>query len=104
MSRHRLPPEWEEFGAYWSSDGLLHLREWQRGFTIHELRALFFECQQARTLKNERDAARRDLEALTVRFEAMESRAAWYRQQLTREARLYPLFHYPARRSGYNHP
>ncbi len=92
MTRYRMPPDWANYGARWGNDGLLYLAEWRRGFTHGELRAMFFECQQVRTLKNERDAARRDLEALTAQFEAVESRAAWYRQQLTREARLYPLF------------
>ena len=41
---YRLPPEWEAAGARVGRDGLLYLAEWRRGFTVHELRALFFDC------------------------------------------------------------
>lgn len=93
MSRYRMPVEWTDHGARWGNDGLLYLAEWRRGFTVHELRALFFECQQVRSLKIERDAAQRDVETLRGKIERLESRIDWYRRQVTHEARLYPLLH-----------
>ncbi|MCW5604004.1 MAG: hypothetical protein KIT18_05605 [Burkholderiales bacterium] len=95
MSRYRIPPDWADYGARWGNDGLLYLAEWRRGFTVHEFRALFFESQQVRSLKTERDTAQRDLEAATAKIEALERRVYWYRRQLIREARLYPLFQRP---------
>jgi hypothetical protein len=92
MSRYRMPPEWADYGARWGKDGLLYLAEWRRGFDVHELRALFFECQQVRSLTRERDAVRRDLEVATARINRLETRIDWYRHQVTLEARLYPLF------------
>lgn len=91
MSRYRMPPEWAEYGARWGNDGLLYLAEWRRGFAVHDLRALFFECQQVRSLKRERDAILRDLDAATAHINRLETRIGWYRRQVTIEARLYPL-------------
>lgn len=86
-----MPPEWADYGARWGNDGLIYLAEWRRGFDIHELRALFFECQQVRSLTRERDAVRHDLDATTAQIEQLETRIDWYQRQVTVEARLYPL-------------
>lgn len=92
MNRYRMPPTWVDYGAHWGNDGLLYLAEWRHGFDVHELRALFFECQQVRSLGRERDAAQRDLEAATVKICRLETRIGWYRRQVTMEARLFPIF------------
>lgn len=92
MPGTRMPPSWAEAGARWGTDGLLYLAEWRRGFTVHELRALFFECQQVRSLARERDAATARAEALAGQIERLERSIFWYRRQLIAEARLYPLF------------
>lgn len=97
MNRYRMPPDWVDYGARWGNDGLLYLAEWRRGFDVHELRALFFECQQVRSLTRERDTARSDLEAATARISQLEGRIAWYRRQITAEARLYPLLSHSQR-------
>ncbi len=62
-----VPPDWEAYGARFGQDGLFYLAEWRRGFTVHERRALFFECQQVRSLQAENRQLRRDLEALASR-------------------------------------
>jgi hypothetical protein len=85
---HRLPQEWEAAGARFGRDGLLYLAEWRRGFTVHELRALFFECQRVRTLEVELRQAVTDLEAAHRGESQSEARAAWYRRQLVLESRL----------------
>ena len=84
----RLPPEWEAAGARVGRDGLLYLAEWRRGFTVHELRALFFDCQQVRTLRRELAQAATDLERVTLEASQLEARVTWYRRQLILEARL----------------
>lgn len=91
MRRYHVPPEWAEYGAHWGDDGLLYLAEWRRGFTPHELRALFFECQQVRTLRRERDDALARSEQASNEIERLEKAVFWYRRQVTLEARLYPL-------------
>ena len=48
-----VPPDWSAHGACFGRDGLLYLPDWRRGFTVHELRALFFNCQQVRSLESE---------------------------------------------------
>jgi len=42
-----MPPECEAYGARWGTDGLLYLCEWRRGFIVHELRSMFYDCQQS---------------------------------------------------------
>ena len=88
MRDYRVPPEWEAAGARFGRDGLLYLAEWRRGFTVHELRALFFDCQRARTLERELRAAVTDLEHARIEASQQELRAAWYRRQLVLESRL----------------
>jgi hypothetical protein len=88
MRAYRLPPEWEAAGARFGRDGFLYLAEWRRGFTVHELRALFFECQRVHTLERELRQAVTELERVTIEQSQSEARAAWYRRQLVLEARL----------------
>lgn len=92
MSRYRMPPDWADYGARWGHDGLLYLAEWRRGFTVHELRAQFFETQQVRSLTRERDTALRELEAANGQIARLEAKVGWYRRQLVAEARIYPIF------------
>jgi hypothetical protein len=87
MPAYRVPPEWADFGACWGNDGLLYLAEWRRGFTVHELRALFFECQAARSLAQEVKNLTSTVEALSDQLDQAESRAGWYRSQLCLESR-----------------
>ena len=87
MSPYRVPPEWADFGARFGRDGLLYLAEWRRGFTVHELRALFFDCQRARALERELRQAVTDQAAALAAQSRAESRAEWYRRQLVLESR-----------------
>jgi hypothetical protein len=88
MGHYRVPPEWEQYGARFERDGLLYLAEWRRGFTVHELRALFFECQQVRTLARENARLTRELDTASRQADTAEARAAWYRRQLILESRF----------------
>lgn len=84
----RLPQEWTAYGARFGADGLLYLAEWRRGFTVHELRALFFESQRTRTLEHELRRLASQAEQAAVEQSRAEARAAWYRRQLVLESRL----------------
>jgi hypothetical protein len=88
MGSYQTPPEWADYGARFGRDGLLYLAEWRRGFTVHELRALFFECQQVRGLEREKRQLVTDLARANLDQSRAEARAAWYRRQLILESRL----------------
>lgn len=83
-----LPQEWTDYGARFGRDGLLYLAEWRRGFTVHELRAMFFRCQQVRSLQIDLDRARDELERVTIENAVLEKRTAFYRRQCQLESRL----------------
>lgn len=91
MPRHSIPPEWADFGARWGDDGLLYLAEWRRGFSVHEIRALFFECQQVRSLTHELRRAESELETLREAQSALQQRIDWYRHQLRLGNALGPI-------------
>lgn len=83
-----LPADWSEHGARWGADGLLYLPDWRRGFTVHELRAMFFESQQVRRLNADLRQRERDIAAMQAQIDALARRAAFYRAQVVLEARL----------------
>lgn len=83
-----VPPEWEQAGARFGRDGLLYLQCWRRGFTPHELSALFFECQAVRSLTHENKRLVTELERAQLELSQAEARAAFYRRQLILESRL----------------
>lgn len=85
---HSVPAEWAAYGARFGSDGLLYLAEWRRGFTVHELRALFFECQQVRSLKARVRLAERDQARSDAEIDQLKRRCAFYRRNLVLESRL----------------
>lgn len=95
MGRRRkltLPAEWEEFGARWGDDGLLYFSEWRKGFTVHELRALFWQCQEVAALRSDLKQARADLERLQGDLDRWRDRAAYYRALVRHEAHISALF------------
>ena len=83
-----LPPEWADYGARFGRDGLLYLAEWRRGFTVHELRAMFFQCQQVRSLESEVKNLTSTVERLAGELDQSERRREFYRRQLVLESRL----------------
>lgn len=92
MARRRLEPmllpgEWK--GWCIDRDGLLWAPDtWRRGFTPWELKAMFFECQQLRGVQAEARQMAQDLEHIRSDLEAIQKRAAFYRQQCHFEAKM----------------
>jgi len=84
----KLPAAWSDYGARFGTDDKLYLAEWRRGFTVHELRALFFDCQAARALRVEVKILTSTIERQAAELERAERRAWWYRRQLVIESRL----------------
>lgn len=70
-----LGSEWEGFSL--AADGLQH-PAWRRPFTCGELRAMFWRCQQVRTLEHDLERARAESAAAQEAQHAAEHRAAWY--------------------------
>ena len=88
-----VPPDWEKAGCRFGRDQLLYLPERRRGFTVHELREMFWRCQQQAHYRRERDQAHRDLEAAHAEIDALEHRtpgivvrSAWKRVWTWRSA------------------
>lgn len=82
-----LPGEWDgwridQHGVLWAPD------TWRQGFTPHQLRAMFFECQQIRSYKNDIRQLRIDLAQQQDIIEDWKKRATFYRRQCTLEAQI----------------
>lgn len=88
MREFPLPGEWMEFGARFGNDGRLYLAEWRQGFNVHQLRAMFFTCQEVGALRIELRQARADQARQLIEFERLARERAFYRHQLVLESRL----------------
>ena len=92
--RARLPLDVSELlGPAWSgwilgADGLLYAPEWRRGFTAHELRAMWWRCQQVAALEVAARDARRDAQTAQDEADRLAGVVAYLRRQVTLEARL----------------
>lgn len=80
-----LGKDWE--GNYFRNN-MLYIAEWKRGLTAHEIRALFWECQQVRSLKNEINLLRQEIERRNLEINTLEVKAEFYKKQLVLESRF----------------
>ena len=80
-----LGKDWEGF---YFQDALFYVPEWRRGFTPHEIRALFWKCQQIGSLNNEINLLKQELERRNEDIEKLETKANFYRQQVILESRF----------------
>lgn len=80
-----LGKDWE---GYYFKDDLLYVPEWRRGFTPHEIRALFWKCQQIRNLNNEINLLKQELERRNEEYNLLEIRADFYKRQVILESRF----------------
>lgn len=81
-----LGKNWE--GWRFGEDGLLYCPMWRRGFDPHELRAMFYQVQQVRSLASRLRQLEKDLEVSRDQLERTERTAAFYRRQVTLESQL----------------
>ncbi|MBA3284181.1 MAG: hypothetical protein H0U27_03865 [Nitrosopumilus sp.] len=80
-----LGREWEGF---YFQDALFHVPEWRRGFTPHEIRALFWKCQQIASLENENKLLKQEIERRNEEYNLLEIRADFYKRQVILESRF----------------
>ncbi len=62
--------------------------EWRRGFTPHEIRSLFWKCQQIKCLNNEINLLKQELERRNEEINTLEIKADFYRRQVVLESRF----------------
>lgn len=79
-----LGKDWQ--GHYFKNN-LLYVPEWRRGFTAHELRAMFYKCQLVASLESELRLLKKQLEESNAEIEALEITADFYRRQVILESR-----------------
>ena len=80
-----LGKNWEGF---YFKDEQFYVPEWRRGFTPHEIRALFWKCQQIRSLNNEINSLKQELERRNEEFNKLEVKADFYKRQVILESRF----------------
>ncbi|MDP1558647.1 MAG: DUF3653 domain-containing protein [Nitrosomonas sp.] len=78
----------DEWQGYRFVGNLFYVPEWRNGFTPHEIRALFWKCQQIRSLQREIDLLKRELERRNEDINSLEVKADFYRRQLVLESRF----------------
>lgn len=78
----------DEWKGYRFVENLFYVPEWRNGFTPHEIRALFWKCQQIRSLQREIELLKRELERRNDDINSLEVKADFYRRQLVLESRF----------------
>ena len=78
----------DDWKGYRFSGNLFYVPEWKNGFPPHEIRALFYKCQQVWSLEQEIELLKRELDRRNEEFDNLEVKAAFYRRQLVLESRL----------------
>ena len=78
----------EEWKGYRFSNNLFYVPEWKNGFPPHEIRALFWKCQQVLSLEREIELLKREIERRSEEFNSLEVKAAFYRRQLVLESKF----------------
>ncbi|GJL75337.1 hypothetical protein [Nitrosomonas sp.] len=74
-----LGEDWEDF---YFKDTLFYVPEWRRGFTSHEIRALFWKCQLVSSLDREIKSLKQEVDKQNNEIEKLEIRVNFYRQQV----------------------
>jgi Phage protein len=80
-----LGKDWE---GYYFKDELFYVPEWRRGFTPHEIRALFWKCQQIRSLNNEINLLKQELERRNEEYNLLEIKSDFYKRQVILESQF----------------
>ena len=67
-----LGNDWE---GYYFKNAWFYVPEWRRGFTPHEIRALFWKCQQIISLESELRRLKQEIERRDNEINALEIKA-----------------------------
>ena len=78
----------DEWKGYRFKGNLFYVPEWKNGFPPHEIRALFWKCQQVWSLEREIELLKRELERRNEDINNLEVKADFYRRQLVLESRF----------------
>jgi len=78
----------DEWKGYRFKGNLFFVPEWKNGFPPHEIRALFWKCQQVWSLEREIELLKRELERRNKEFDNLEVKTAFYRRQLVLESKF----------------
>jgi len=78
----------DEWKGYRFVGNLFYVPEWRNGFAPHEIRALFWKCQQILSLQREIDLLKPELERRNEDVNNLEVKADFYRRQLVLESRF----------------
>ena len=78
----------DEWKGYRFVGNLFYVPEWRNGFAPHEIRALFWKCQQIWSLQREIELLKQELEKRNENINNLEVKADFYRRQLVLESRF----------------
>ena len=78
----------DEWKGYRFKGNLFYVPEWKNGFPPHEIRALFWKCQQVWSLEREIELLKRELARRNEDIDNLEVKADFYRRQLVLESRF----------------
>lgn len=82
-----LGPTWAGWRVS-TREGLLYHPQWRTGFNGDALASMWHGCQLRRELENRIERLQEDVARITAERDTLEQRAAFYRRQVTLEARL----------------
>lgn len=78
----------DEWKGYRFSGNLFYVPEWRNGFPPHEIRALFWKCQQVSSLQREIELLKQELERRAEEINTLEIKVNFYKRQLVLESRF----------------
>lgn len=78
----------DEWKGYRFKGNLFYVPEWKNGFPPHEIRVLFWKCQQVWSLEREIELLKRELTRRNEDIDNLEVKADFYRRQLVLESRF----------------
>jgi len=78
----------EEWKGYLFKGNLFYVPEWRNGFPPHEIRALFWKCQQVSSLQRDIELLKQELERRVEEINMLEIKANFYKRQLVLESRF----------------
>ncbi|MDZ4106718.1 MAG: hypothetical protein U1D41_11260 [Nitrosomonas sp.] len=78
----------DDWKGYRFSGNLFYVPEWKNGFPPHEIRALFWRCQQIWSLEREIEILKQEIKRRNEEFDSLEVKASFYKRQLVLESKF----------------